>query len=136
MQIANCEVRLMGDLTNSIPKNGVTPAEAAILKAIHGEDAVIRVEITGNDRRPHQDEYNRLADIYGNASNTEGEKIFYKMFPKTFDPRLPSEFKQVGVEVLDNVPTPLPTPPDAPDAADKDAEFFDAEAEMASKKKK
>jgi len=126
----------MGDLTNSIPKIGVTPAEAAILKAIHGEDAVIRVEITGNDRRSHQEEYNRLADIYGNAGNTEGEKIFYKIFPKTFDPRLPSDFRQVGIEVTDGGPAPVPTPPDAPDAADKDAEFFDAEQEIGSKKKK
>lgn len=138
MEIANCEVRLLGDLANSVPKSGVTPAEAAVLRAIHGDDSVIRVAITGNDRRPHQQEYARLAEAYGNTVNHEGEKIFYKIFPQTFDPRLPVEFKQVGITVTGGSEfAPVPDLPDLPDAPDKDAEFFDEDAaEKPSKNKK
>lgn len=137
MEIANCEVRLLGDLANSVPKTGVTPAEAAVLQAIHGADSVVRVEITGNDRRPHQQEYARLAEIYGNTSNTEGDKVFFKIFPQTFDPRLPVEFKQVGIAVTGaDKFAPVPDIPDVADAPDKDAEFFDADAEKPAKNKK
>jgi hypothetical protein len=137
MEIANCEVRLLGDLANSVPKTGVTPAEAAILQAIHGAESVVRVEITGNDRRSHQQEYARLAEIYGNSPNTDGEKIFYKIFPQTFDPRLPSEFKQVGITVTGaDKFSPVPDLPDAADAPDPDAEFFDSEPEKPAKNKK
>lgn len=137
MEIATCEVRLLGDLANSVPKSGVTPAEAAVLKAIHGEDAVVRVAITGNDRRSHQEEYNRLVEIYGNTVTTEGDKVFFKIFPQTFDPRLPVEFKQVGITVAGGSEfPPVPDLPDVGDAPDKDAEFFEAEEEKPVKNKK
>jgi hypothetical protein len=137
MEIANCEVRLLGDLANSVPKSGVTPAEAAILQAIHGSDSVVRVEIIGNDRRPHQQEYSRLVEIYGNTVNTDGEKILFKIFPQTFDPRLPVEFKQVGIAVTGaDKFAPVPDLPDITDAPDKDAEFFEEEIEKPSKNKK
>ena len=137
MEIANCEVRLLGDLANSVPKSGVTPAEAAVLQAIHGADSVVRVEITGNDRRSHQEEFNRLAGIYGETPNTEGEKVFFKLFPQSFDPRLPVEFKQVGITVTGGDKfAPIPNVSDLPDAPDKDAEFFEEEVEKPAKKKK
>jgi hypothetical protein len=69
--------------------------------------------------------------------NTDGEKIFYKVFPQTFDPRLPSEFKQVGIAVAGaDKFAPVPDIPDAADAPDPDAEFFDSEAEKPAKNKK
>lgn len=117
MQIANCEVRLLGDIANSVPKLNITPAEAAILRAIHGPDSVVRVNAVGMDKRSHKEEYDRLAALYGGSGDTDGTKIFFKLFPRTFDPRLPVTFKDVGIETVSEVEAPTP---DIPDESDED----------------
>ena len=40
MQFARCKVRLSGDMGTVIEKAPVSPAEVALLKVIHGDDAV------------------------------------------------------------------------------------------------
>jgi hypothetical protein len=99
------------------------------LKAIHGPDSVVHVNITGNDRRSHKQEYDRLAGMYGSTNNDKGESIFFKLFPQTYDPRLPVEFKQVDIVVTGEVSDPVPDVPDAEDAPDSNAEFFEAPKE-------
>jgi hypothetical protein len=49
MQTANIMLALGGDKGNCVPKYGVTAAEIAVLRAIHGDDAVFDVEPTGED---------------------------------------------------------------------------------------
>lgn len=70
MRIANCEVRLGGDPLNSVPKRAVTIAEIALLQAIHGVDAVHKIEELENDRRPDRDELRRLRQRYGQIPDT------------------------------------------------------------------
>lgn len=49
-------------------KDGLTAAEIMLLRLIHGgDDAVVKIEITGMDKRPHKDEYQRLVDKYKGA---------------------------------------------------------------------
>lgn len=97
MQVANCHVRLSGDISNEIWKSCVTPAEVLVLRAVHGPDAVVKFEpITGKatpDRRAHDGEFNRLRDTYG-------EKVVTTVFPGA-QPRLPAVFKDIGIDIFE-----------------------------------
>jgi hypothetical protein len=97
MEKINCVVRLGGDLNHTVAKQGVTPAEYAILRAIHvgNNPAIANVEpvYTGaEDRTPHAQERERLVSQYGS-------KWVEKLFPSGVNPTLPVHFKDVGVTV-------------------------------------
>jgi hypothetical protein len=117
MDIAKCEVRLSGDLANSVPLSNVTPAEVLVLRAIHGEDSVVRIQQTGTDRRPHKDEYERLAQKYSQSKTSDDKPVFTQIFPSAFDPRLPVSFKDIGVDTTVSADAPVA---DLPDLADTD----------------
>lgn len=135
MEVANCEVRLLGDLGNSVPKQGVTPAEALILKTIHGPDSVIKVSIVGSDKRPHKDEYARLESIYGQTVSENGTLIFNKIFPQQFDPKLPLKFSEVGIEIDGSTNESfVPDIPDTDAGADDEEGAKDIEVEPDHKK--
>jgi hypothetical protein len=105
MQIGSCMVLLGGDMLNQTPKFGVTPAEVVILKALHGDEAVTKVEMTGSDRRPHADEYARLNGFYGAATGEDRKSIFRTLYPNPHAP-LPGTFKEIGVDVMEDEPAP------------------------------
>lgn len=70
MEIANILIALSGDTGNTVPKHGVTAAEVAVLRVIHGDDAVSEIEIIGeaeDDGKPrtHRAERARLSERYG-----------------------------------------------------------------------
>jgi hypothetical protein len=81
MQTANILLSLGGDHGNTIMKWRVTAAEIAVLRAIHGEDAVNDVEPTGDVKRSHRDERARLIAIYGGAKSPDQKPIVDGMFP-------------------------------------------------------
>lgn len=81
MQTANILLSLGGDNGNTIMKWGVTAAEIAVLRAIHGDDSVNDVEPVGNVSRSHREERARLIAIYGGAKNAEQRPIVEGMFP-------------------------------------------------------
>ncbi|SEG64946.1 hypothetical protein [Bosea lathyri] len=60
MQTANIMLALGGDVGNTIPKYGVTAAEVALLRAVHGDEAVFDVEPTGEIERSNRAELGRL----------------------------------------------------------------------------
>lgn len=97
MQRANCKVRIGGNLGMVCPKENVTPAEIVVLKAIHGEDAVIEIESTKMDKTGHADELNRLRDEYTVRLDGSGELLVDKLFPGA-RPQLPVTLKDIGVE--------------------------------------
>ncbi len=102
MQIATCEVRLAGDVLNTVKKSGVTPAEVIILRAIHGLDAVVNVEVTGSDRRENMGEFNRLMESYKSARDDQEDLIVPKVFAGArMGAPLPAEFKEIGIDVYD-----------------------------------
>jgi|GEM_PF-2418693 len=82
MELANILLGLGGDHGNSVPKYAVTAAEIALLRAIHGEDAVYNIlplEKTG--QQTNRQELNRLQALYGGARDAEGASIISKLYP-------------------------------------------------------
>lgn len=96
MQLANCLVALGGDRTNTVPKWGITPAEVAILLAIHGDDAVFDIEVTDEvcDRRGPE-EMDRLAANYP-AKDEDGRMVLFNVFPGR-GVTLPPDFSDLGL---------------------------------------
>lgn len=81
MQTANILLSLGGDHGNQISKFGVTAAEIAVLRAIHGDESVQDVEPTGDVKRSNRQERERLVAIYGAAKNEQQQRIVDTMFP-------------------------------------------------------
>jgi hypothetical protein len=67
MRYYDCNVRHKGSVTTVIPRAKVSAAEIAVLKAIHGDDAVVNVVAVGDKRmsQGHFQEYERLVAVYG-----------------------------------------------------------------------
>jgi hypothetical protein len=65
MQIATITLMLGGDAGNTIQKFDVTPSEIAVLRVIHGDDAVTEIQPTGNVTRTNRAERQRLTERYG-----------------------------------------------------------------------
>lgn len=88
MKLANIMIASGGGRDNTLPKYGVTAGEIAILRAIHGEDAVFDVEPTDevalneNDApRTNRQELMRLKMIYGGAQDGNGGKVVEGLYP-------------------------------------------------------
>ncbi|WP_035693630.1 hypothetical protein, partial [Bradyrhizobium liaoningense] len=81
MQRANCLVSLGGDHGNTVPKWLCTAAEIAVLREIHGDDAVNEIEPVDEIKRSHRDERGRLLAIYGGAKYPDQKPIVESMFP-------------------------------------------------------
>lgn len=87
MEAANILIALGGDHGNTVPRYGVTPSEIAVLRAIHGEDAVRDIEPLADpaqeDGAPltQRSERARLQRVYGNAKDGEGNPVFAALFP-------------------------------------------------------
>lgn len=80
MELANCLVALGGDKGNTVPKTDVTPAEIAVLTAIHGLDAVFDIEPTGEEiSRSVRDELDRLVRLYP-AKDEDGALIVRQVY--------------------------------------------------------
>lgn len=66
MQVCECLVLIGGDIGNSVTKQEVTAAEVAILRAIHGNDAVRSIVIKDQIKVDHDKERERLMLVYKN----------------------------------------------------------------------
>jgi hypothetical protein len=81
MQRANCLVSLGGDHGNTVPKWLVTAAEIAVLREIHGDEAVNDIEPVDEIKRSNREERGRLLAIYGGAKYPDQKPIVESMFP-------------------------------------------------------
>lgn len=81
MQTANILLSLGGDAGTTVPKYGVTASEIAVLRAIHGPDAVRDIEPIGNVERSDRDEMRRLHEIYDRAGVKPQEQVVSEIFP-------------------------------------------------------
>lgn len=81
MQRANCLVSLGGDHGNTVPKWLCTAAEIAVLREIHGDDAVNDIEPIDEIKRSNREERGRLLAIYGGAKYPDQKPIVESMFP-------------------------------------------------------
>lgn len=89
MEIAIIELLLAGNVGNTVHKV-VTPGEAAVLRSLHGSDAVVSAKVIPG-ARDHATELDRLRREYG-------KDVIDKAFGGAV-PRLPATFSEVGVQV-------------------------------------
>lgn len=90
MQYANILVAIGGDQGNQVPKYNVSAAEIAVLRAIHGEDAVREVEPVSAPkdddgkaiRVDERQELQRLRETYGGAHNEDREAFIDIVYPR------------------------------------------------------
>lgn len=94
MELANCTVRLGGDVRNTVEKNSVTPAEVLILKKLHGDDGVVNIRIHGKQNRPAKMEIDRLNRIYVEQFSKPEKNVVTDLFPGAA-PSLPTRFADV-----------------------------------------
>lgn len=104
MQRANCSVRLSGDVGTNIPKYGITPPEAAVLRRLHGPDSVNGLTlVSGNDKTPHAEIMEGLLRQYSARNKESGTPIVIELFPG-INPRLPTTFSEIGFVVAEESP--------------------------------
>jgi hypothetical protein len=125
MKLANIMLAIGGGRDNTLPKYGVTAGEIAVLRAIHGEDAVFDVDPTDTDapndmggKRTNRQELARLKAIYGGAQDGNGGKIVEALYPgaaarvfEDFDElELPEDYFKATGRVKSVAPTADPVP--------------------------
>jgi len=82
MQTANIMLALGGDLGQTVPKFGVTPAEVAVLREIHGNAAVFDIYPLDEDvERTSREERSRLLEIYGKPPGSREASAVEVLFP-------------------------------------------------------
>lgn len=89
MQNCDCLVNVGGEVRTEVPKTGVTPAEIAVLRHIHGNDAVTNIQKRKMGKRAHKDELQRLKDAYG-------KEAVDTIFGTGFNIRLPVKLEEIG----------------------------------------
>lgn len=98
MERANALVALGGEMGHTVPRYDLTPAEAVVLMAIHGDDAVHEIAIQPEDddtETPTQrDEIARLREKYVATDPNTGEPIVSLVFPGR-NPDLPKTFEEL-----------------------------------------
>lgn len=128
MQECNVVLRLGGSLLHTVPMTGVTPAEIVCLQAIHGDDAVVDIKPTIQNKASHNAEFERLATKYNASSALSGGAtalvgdggLVGRLFPGAVK-RLPVNLKDIGLGHLKAVAASLVSaePADEP-AEDED----------------
>ena len=114
MQDCDVTVRLSGSLLHTVQKTKVTPAEIQVLRAVHGQDAVVDIMPTRINKRSHAVEFERLSAIYGSGNPLEpsdggpSHNIVARCFPGV-SPRLPVHLKDIGLGHLVVKGTSLPS---------------------------
>lgn len=81
MQTANIMLALGGSMGNTIPKYGVTAAEIAVLREIHGEAAVFDIDPQADIQRTSREERSRLGEVYGKPPGSRELSAVDVLFP-------------------------------------------------------
>ena len=92
MQTLNAMVAITGDRNNMVWKVGLTPAEVLLLQQLHGADAVLQIEPSGDVKRDPHEEIQRLKASYP----LHGERVqnIWRDFP---GPSFPLQIEQIGL---------------------------------------
>lgn len=69
VMVYDCEVRLGGSVMHTLTKQGVSQREMRVLRALHGEDAVVGVTERGEQEIDQREEAFELALRYSKTSN-------------------------------------------------------------------
>jgi hypothetical protein len=92
MQTLNAMVALTGDRNNMVWKTGLSPAEVLLLQSLHGADAVLQIEPTGDVKREPHEEIERLKEAY--PLHRERIQNIWRDFPGT---AFPSRIDALGI---------------------------------------
>lgn len=90
MDYLTCEVRLGGNVQNTVIRNNVTPAEVEVLKAAHGADAIVNIVLT------HSDDTEISPASAREALATKYGRVVHELYPGA-RPTLPSTAQEIGV---------------------------------------
>lgn len=91
MDYLTCTVRLSGSVQNTVFKRGVSPAEVEVLKAIHGADAVVDIELSSSDDK----ETDAIAERERLAARYKAATVM-AVYPGS-RPTLPLTAEEIGV---------------------------------------
>ncbi len=93
MQTANILLAISGNRGHTVPKYNVTPAEVAVLRFLHGDDAVYDVEVLKETaRRTARQEVERLRQLYSRRDGADLESPAVKALYPGFDARVEMTF--------------------------------------------
>jgi len=87
VELANAYLALGGDTGHTVPQYDVTPAQVAVLEAIHGAGSVTEIEVIGVAQNEHgrprsnREELRRVKEIYGHAKNGNGIPYVEMLYP-------------------------------------------------------
>lgn len=107
MQFYQCKVRLAGSLMNEVFKADVSAPEIMLLRAFHGDDAVVDIVKTRVSGVSNDDERERLMRIYMNQKGNNVEQIKQKQgiwfglfgpLTATLPTKLPGEYPEIEPE--------------------------------------
>lgn len=127
MQLCNLTVRLGGSQLNTVPKLNATPAEILILRALHGDDAVVDIRPTKVDKKIRQEEeWARLSrdydggSIFTTAPGEESKSVMANLFPGAMK-KLPTTLDEIGLGHLTSPASIKAAKKAAPPIADDEA---------------
>jgi hypothetical protein len=96
MQFCNVTLKLNSDNNFQLAKDGVTVAEIVVLRALHGEEAVVDIQPTRVLKGySGVSEKQRLLTIYG-ADKDANAKLVESLFPGAV-PRMPTSLQDIGL---------------------------------------
>ena len=98
MQHCSCFVFLGGDQYHGVDKPDVTVAEIVLLRAIHGETAIVNIKPTFMANTRQSAELERLRGLYTTSNVTkDGRPLIEDVFPGR-NPRLPVNLGDIDME--------------------------------------
>lgn len=114
MELATCMVALGGDIGQTVEKYNVTPSEVAVLRVIHGNDAVFDIRPHSKSNRTSAFERARLISEYGRGMDGEirclaVERLFPGVAARLFDSfseieQMDDEAEDIAHEVIEPLP--------------------------------
>jgi len=106
MQFCKVEIKINGDMTNTVVKDNVSVPEIVLLRAIHGAvDAVTVLELADDIETSSRTELERLNVVYSTATNSKAEPWVSIVFPG-MGVVLPQTLSDIGDSFVPPVETP------------------------------
>lgn len=110
MDFYSCEVRIGGDMNNTVPRKMVSASEIVMLRKTHGNDAVVNIEYEDSKNVDDVDLYTDIEKRFFCRENQANGKIFYATFGEPESPRLIPSLKvntleRIRKDVEESIPS-------------------------------
>lgn len=94
MQFAKFEIQIGGEMTNTVVRDGISPAEYLIMQALHGDHSLTPIAITSERNVQVTEEMDRLRQRF-NTKNSSA--ALNAVFPGARPVNVPVNFADVGL---------------------------------------